>query len=133
MNDVVELVRRGYEAHARRDLATVMALLDPGIEVVQTGLLPWGGVHRGLEGAQRFFRLIAEHTDAIPEPSAYIPAGSDVAVVGTLRGTARASGKPIALDFVHVWTVRDGRLVRFASYIDTPAMLAALGEESARG
>jgi ketosteroid isomerase-like protein len=63
----------------------------------------------------------------------YIPAGNDVAVVGKLRGTARASGKRIDLDIVHVWTVRDGRLLRFAAYIDTPAMLEALGEESARG
>lgn len=133
MNENVELVRRGYEAYARRDVAAVMALLDPGIEVVQTTLLPWGGVHRGLEGAQTFFRLLAEHTDAMPEPLAYIPAGSDVAVVGRLRGTARASGKPIDIDIVHVWTVREGRLVRFAAYIDTPAMLEALGEESARG
>jgi ketosteroid isomerase-like protein len=133
MNDNVELVRRGYEAYARRDVAAVMALLDPEIEVVQTELLPWGGVHRGLAGAQTFFRLLAEHTDAMPEPAAYIPAGSDVAVVGRLRGTARASGKSIDLDIVHVWTVREGRLARFAAYIDTPAMLEALGEESARG
>lgn len=133
MNDDVELVRRGYEAYARRDFAAVMALLDPEIEVVQTELLPWGGVHRGLEGAGTFFRLLAEHTDAMPEPASYIPAGSDVAVVGRLRGRARASGKPIDLDIVHVWTLRDGRAVRFAAYIDTPAMLEALGEESARG
>jgi len=133
MNENVEVVRRGYEAYARQDVAAVMALMDPDIEVVQTELLPWGGVHRGLEGARTFFRLLAEHTDAMPEPVTYIPAGNDVAVVGKLRGTARASGKRIDLDIVHVWTVRDGRLLRFAAYIDTPAMLEALGEESARG
>jgi len=89
MNENVEVVRRGYEAYARHDVAAVMALVDRDIEVVQTELLPWGGVHLGLEGAQTFFRLLAKHTDAMPEPAACIPAGNDVAVVGKLRGTAR--------------------------------------------
>jgi ketosteroid isomerase-like protein len=133
MSDNVELVRRGYEAFARRDFAAMMAMFDPGIEVVQTELLPWGGVHRGLAGAQTFFGLVVQHLDATPEPAAYIPAGSDVVVVGRLRGTARASGKRIDLDIVHVWTVRDGRAVRFMAYVDTPSMLEALGDESARG
>ena len=132
MNDTVELVRRGYEAYARGDFAAVMALLDPELELVQTELLPWGGHHKGVAGAQTFFGLIAEHTDAIPEPTAFIPAGNDVAVVGRLRGHARASGKPIDLDIVHVWTLRDGRAVRFAAWIDTPKMLEALGDESPR-
>ena len=40
MNENVEVVRRGYEAYARQDVAAVMALVDPDIEVVQTELLP---------------------------------------------------------------------------------------------
>jgi ketosteroid isomerase-like protein len=132
MSDNVELVKRGYEAYAKGDFATVMALLDPEIELVQTELLPWGGHHRGLAGAQTFFGLIAQHVDAIPEWRLMVPAGNDVAMVGRLKGRARASGKPIDLDIVHVWTLRDGRAVRFAAWIDTPAMLTALGEESPR-
>jgi uncharacterized protein len=28
---------------------------------------------------------------------------------------------------VHVWELREGKVVRFNAYIDTPAMLEALG------
>ena len=122
----LDVVRRGYAAYARRDLPAILALLDPQVELVQTALLPWGGTHRGLAGAQAFFGGIAQLTDAMPEPHEFIPAGDDVVVVGRLRGTARATGRPLDLDFAHVVTVRDGRFVRFAAYIDTPAMLAAL-------
>jgi ketosteroid isomerase-like protein len=122
----LQLVRQAYAAYAARDVAAIFALLHPDVEIVQTPLLPWGGTHRGLDGARAFFRTIGELTAAIPEPSGYISAGDDVVVVGRLRGQARATGAPIDLAIAHVLTVRDGRIARFAAYIDTPAMLAAL-------
>jgi ketosteroid isomerase-like protein len=120
------LARRLYAAYAARDLPAILAALHPDVEIVQTPLLPWGGTHRGLDGAQRFFRTIAELTAATPEPAAFIPAGDDVVVTGRLRGHARGTGAPIDLAIAHVLTVRGGKVVRFAAYIDTPAMLAAL-------
>ena len=133
MTDHVALVRGGYEAYARQDVAAILGMLDPECEAWQTEELPWGGVHRGHAGAGNFFKLIGDHIEALPEPTTFIPAGNEVAVVGRLRGRARASGKPIDVDIVHVWTFRNGRVIRFAAYIDTPKMLAALGEESAAG
>ena len=124
----LDVVRRGYAAYAARDLPTILALLAPDVELVQTPLLPWGGTHRGVAGAQAFFGRIAQLTDATPEPATFIPAGDDVVVVGRLRGVARATGRPIDLAFAHVVTVRAGRFARFAAFIDTPAMLGALGE-----
>lgn len=122
----LDLVRRAYAAYAAGDVATVFTLLHPEVEIVQTPLLPWGGTYRGVAGAQAFFRSLWEHTAATPEPETFIPAGEDVVVVGRLRGQARATGASIDLAVAHVWTVRDGRVLRFAAYIDTPAMLAAL-------
>jgi ketosteroid isomerase-like protein len=121
------VVRRGYEAYAKRDFAAVFALLHPEVEIVQTPLLPWGGAYRGHAGAREFFGKLGELTEAVPEPSTYISAGDDVVVVARRRGRVRATGAPIDLDVAHVWTVKDGLAVRFAAYIDTPAMLAALG------
>ena len=122
----VELIRRGYEAYARRDFESVFALLHPEVEIHQTEALPWGGTYRGLGQAGEFFRRLGEHTEGTPEPELFIPAGDDVVAVGRLRGRARASGKEYDLAIAHLWSVRDGRVIRFAAYIDTPAMLAAL-------
>lgn len=120
------LVRRLYAAYAAGDTATVFDLLHPEVEIVQTDALPWGGLHHGIAGAQAFFQSIWACTAAVPTPDTYIPAGDDVVVTGRLRGHARATGAAIDLAFAHVCTVRGGRLVRFAAYIDTPAMLTAL-------
>jgi len=40
LNPNVDLVRRGYEAYAERDLLKVVSLFDPEIEIVQTTELP---------------------------------------------------------------------------------------------
>lgn len=127
--DNVELVRSGYRAYARRDFPGVFALLHRDVEIYQTELLPWGGTYRGHEQAREFFRRLNEHTEGQPEPAEFISAGADVVASGRLRGRARATGRAFDLSIVHLWTVREGLIVRFAAYIDTPAMLAALRGE----
>jgi len=62
-----------------------------------------------------------------PEPAVYIPAGKHVAVYGKLRGRATATDRGFELDIVHLWQVTDGKIDRFEAFIDTPAMLRALG------
>ena len=46
---------------------------------------------------------------------------------GDIPATARESGRPLDVPFVHVWTVRDGTLCRFQDYTDTAKVLHALG------
>lgn len=122
----VELVRRGYEAYARGDFAAVFALLDSEVEIYQTSLLPWGGTYRGHEEARAFFRKLNELTEGRPEPTEFISAGDDVVATGRLRGRVRANGSEYDLAIVHLWTVREGLVKRFAAYIETPGMLSAL-------
>lgn len=125
-NEMIDLIKGGYEAHARGDVAGAMAALHPEIEIVQTDVLPWGGVHRGHAGAGTFFRLLAQNLDAKPTPEEYVVAGDQVAVVGRLRGRVRSNGRAFDLRIVHLWTIRDGKVARFEAVIDTPAMLAEL-------
>ena len=124
--DNVELIRRGYQAYAQRDFQSVFALLHPDIEIYQTELLPWGGVYLGHEQARDFFRKLNDHTEGMPEPTNFISAGDDVLAIGRLRGRVRTSRNPYDLAIVHMWSVKDGLIVRFAAYIDTPGMLSAL-------
>ncbi|MBS1718273.1 MAG: nuclear transport factor 2 family protein [Armatimonadetes bacterium] len=125
----LDTIRTAYDAYEAGNFAQVFALLSPSIVITQTDLLPWGGEHRGHEGAREFFRLLGVHTDARPHPVEFVPAGNQVAVFGRLKGSARASGKPIDLAIVHLWTVEGGLITRFEAYIDTPAMLDALAAD----
>lgn len=127
MGEKVELVRSLYSAFEAGDQAAVMAALDPEVEFVQTEELPWGGYYKGApEGIQSFLSKLMSAVDSRVEIQKTWEAGGAVVVVGRSVGTVKASGKPFDVDLVHIWTIRDGKIVRFNPYIDTPAMLEAL-------
>jgi len=123
----IDIVKLGYERYAARDFAGVFGLLADDIVVWQTDELPWGGEHNGHDGARKFFSMLAQYTSATPAPIAFIPAGKHIAVYGKLKGKANSSGASIDLDIVHLWQVENGKIDRFEAFIDTPAMLTALG------
>lgn len=123
----VDTVREVYARYARRDFARVFELLSPDVEITQASELPWGGRFNGLSGAHEFFARLNLHTDGAPDPVMYMAAGNEVAVVGRHRGCARSTGKAFDVSFVHIWTVRAGRMTRWAAFVDTPLMQEAVG------
>jgi ketosteroid isomerase-like protein len=60
------------------------------------------------------------------EPERFVDAGENVVVIGTARGTA-ASGIEAQWRQGYVWTVRDGRAVRFRWFNDPKEALEAVG------
>ena len=115
----VEIVRRIYEASARRDAEAVLALYDPEVE--------WDGSrHRwsevmaaeprwkGHDALRRFFRLYYETWDGFEfDIEELLDAGGDVVSVVTSRARGRSSGVLVEWEEqVAVWTIRDGRAVR---------------------
>lgn len=129
MNDdaaALALVRRMYDAFAAADFDTILEIADPSIEVVQADELPWGGHHHGHDGLGTFMLSLAGTIESAVTHHELFVAGDRVVQVGRTAGTVRASGAPFDIAEVHVWTVREDRVVRFEAYIDTPAMLAAL-------
>jgi ketosteroid isomerase-like protein len=58
-------------------------------------------------------------------------AGDQVVQYGRTAGTARASGRTFDIPECHVWTITDGLVSEVSYYIDTAAMLEALGPTEA--
>jgi ketosteroid isomerase-like protein len=56
-----------------------------------------------------------------------LDAGEHVVVIGVLRGQGQSSGIAVERRQGYVWTVRDGRAVRFAWFNDPTDALAAAG------
>ena len=122
----VEVITGLYEALARRDLPTISSLIDPEIIVSQTRLLPWGGEYHGLEGVQKFFGELFRTIESQLAVEEFVDAGDRVIVIGNTRGRVLATGAEFNIRAVHVWTVKDGKGVRFEPNVDTPKMLEAL-------
>jgi ketosteroid isomerase-like protein len=125
----VELVRRAFEASARRDTAAVLALYDADVEWDASRAQGMeGAVYRGHDGLRRFFREWREAWDRDEyDYEELIDAGSAVVSVATQRGRGRASGLPIARSLVGVWTIEDGLIVRVVWFLDRDDALQAAG------
>ena len=122
----VSTIRSLYDAFGRKDFPAIFAVLHPQVEFYQSALLPWGGIYRGQEEAKRFFTTLVEHVESRVDLDNIIDAGEHIVAVGHSRGRVKASGNAFEVAVVHVWTVRQGKAVRFENYLDTPKMLRAL-------
>jgi len=123
------LVRESYEAFARDDMDTVLAHVHPDIVWHQAQGLPHGGTYHGLDEVRRniFDPLDEEWWDEFTaDPDEFLDAGGEVVVLGRYRGRAKGTGKALDVPFVHIWTLRDGKAVRFRQFLDTAGWVAAL-------
>ena len=114
--DNVETVRRLFRAVEERDLVGVLGAYDPEIAIHEADSLPYGGDHRGHDGAKRhaYGYLRAWNDLQSPEEKKLDATFADAGdhVVAFFRQMAHAAdGKKIDLPVVGVYEVRGGRVV----------------------
>jgi ketosteroid isomerase-like protein len=131
----VEYVREGYRLFAEGDPAFLDRYAhDATISVPET--LPQGGTYASPFEALEFWTTSGELFEgARPEPEEFIRDGDRLVVLGRFHGRSRATGQEVAIPFVHVLRltgadgpVSDHKYTRLDVFIDTAALLAALGD-----
>ena len=124
----VEVVQSAYAAFGRGDVSAILNLIADDVEWKFCGSkdLPYTGTFRTKDEIAKWFASISEVDDILVfEPREFIPAGETVTVIGWERTRARPSGKVFETEWVHVFTTREGRIVRFWGIYDTEASAAA--------
>jgi 2-(1,2-epoxy-1,2-dihydrophenyl)acetyl-CoA isomerase len=128
MTDLAAVVRRIYAALMAGDATTLSELLAPDFEATFAAGLPHGGgVHRGPTAAiQDGWWALGRAFKVRAEPEEWIETvDGRLLVLGTYRGSVRATGRPFEAAFVHLWQERDGRLFRLKQLTDTAQWLSA--------
>jgi ketosteroid isomerase-like protein len=125
-NENIEVVRHIYQAFAHQDLEDLLTLVDPDCVVTQDASLPWGGRRVGHDGVTTFAFALMGATDSAVIAESVFEADGQVIECGRSKGTVRANGNAFDIPEVHIWTLKDGKVVAAYFAIDTPAMLAAL-------
>jgi uncharacterized protein len=123
----VAVVRGFNDALARGDVAGMADFLDPLVEWRAPDSVPWGGTFHGHEGFREFLgKLLEQPAEFRREILEYLDAGERVVVL--LRQMGRPDGGDAEYDVpeVHVWTVRDGKIVDFEGSFDTATVLRTL-------
>ena len=131
----IGLVQSGYAAFGRGDIPTFLSLLDANVEWKTPGTsdLPTAGTRRGPAQVGEFFGTLVSIIDFEHfEPTSFIADGDKVVVTGHEKFKVKATGKAIAGEWCHVFTVRNGKIVAFQEFLDTAALAAELKTAEAR-
>jgi hypothetical protein len=122
----VEVVRSVYDAWARDEILAPAHLLDANIEYVN----PTGAVEEGTrQGLAAFRQAVASVFDGWEawhmEPDELRALGDQVAVVLRYRARGRGSGVELEGRESALWTLRDGKVVRYEWFPDPHEALEA--------
>lgn len=126
----VDTVKDLYAAFERGDLAAVRDKMASGIEWYEAENFPYddGNPYTGpdavLDGV--YGRLMREWEGFTEELESVLDAGERVVTIGRYTGTHRSTGNSVRAQFVHVWTVEDGRIIAFQQYTDTAQFKRAM-------
>ena len=131
MTDAETFVRSLYAAFGRGDLKTILDNLDPAVDWrsnCASATVPWGGRREGLVGATSFFQALSVNLDfEVFEQNEFHEADDTVTVLGRTRARNKKAGHGVFdSEWVHVFTVKNGKLTRFMEFYDTAAIERAL-------
>jgi uncharacterized protein len=122
-----EAVRRIYQLVNDGDLPAVLKMLADDVEMFVFGSakVPWAGHWRGRSGAEQFMTKMGGAAEVKDHPDILMGAGDYVVAIHRPEVRVRATGHDGSFNCVHVWTFREGLVVRFREYADTAAWEAA--------
>ena len=119
----VTLVQSLYAAFGRGDIATILSALTADVHWHVNGRpndFPGIGTWNGPAEVQKFFQTVAEHEDFSEfTPQEFHAADDKVFVLGRYAQTLRKTGRKVASDWCHVFTIKDGKVTSFKEFNDT--------------
>jgi uncharacterized protein len=128
----VQVIKDLFAAFARGDLQSALAVLaeDVDWQSPATRTFPpeitWAAPRHTREQVIQFFQELNGKVQSEPfDISAIIAEGERVVAEGRNQGRVRATGRMYEHDWVMVFTIRDGKIVRHRHYYDTSDVIVA--------
>ena len=124
----LRVVQNLFECFGRGDIPGLIKLLDDDVDwhIKGPSVVPYFGPRRGHDGVLDFFGKVGTSVEFEQiGPDKFFAAGDEVVALGSERGKVKATGKSFENPWAMVFTLRDGKIVRFRSYEDTAAVAEA--------
>jgi uncharacterized protein len=132
----VALAESIYAAFAGGDIPAILNTLDPQAELIFEGsaAIPWAGNRRGIDGWTAFFQAVGQNLDDVVFADTMKPfavQGDHVVFAGRYSARVKSTGKRIDSPLVHLWTMRNGKVVRCQELTNTVIEAAACASGAA--
>jgi ketosteroid isomerase-like protein len=126
-NPNIGLIQNLYAAFGRGDIDSIVGSTTSdtvwGLDGRPTDF-PFLGQHKGHPGVREFFKILAEVHDITSfTPQEFYADADKVFVIGCYSWVMKPSGRVGSSDWVHIWTIRNGKIAASRSLNDT-ALLA---------
>ncbi|MCB0154607.1 MAG: nuclear transport factor 2 family protein [Anaerolineae bacterium] len=118
----IQIVQQLYTAFAKRDINTILSMLSQDVEWGEPDnpFNPAGGTRHGHSGFLEWLNIGKNAEEILVlEPKKMLTDVDSVAIVGFIKCRALSTGKIYESDFVHVITIKDGKIAKFQEFFDT--------------
>ena len=119
----IEIINKGYDAFNAREYAEIISFFAPEMEWIAADnspladKSPYKGTRAIREGV--FGRIEAGYEKLTIRIDEIFGAEDKVVVLGYYDGIPKSNGKESFMQLAHIWTLKDGKPVKFQQYIDT--------------
>jgi len=128
MTPNLQTVQALYAAIARGNMPAILAAMDECMEWNEPESLPYVSQVGPAAIAEKIFAAaFRDVTNLTITPNEFIDGGDVIVALGRYGGRGSRTGIALDTPFVHIWRLRDGKLVYFRTYTDTKHWLDALG------
>ena len=118
----IKLVQSLYSAFSERNVPLMLSMLTEDVEwgEPENPFNPAGGTRIGHSGFLEWIEIGRNAEEILVLlPQKMLTDADSVAVVGHMKCRAISTGRIYESDFVHLITVRDGRICKFQEFFDT--------------
>ena len=126
-----QFVQRLYDSFLDGDIDSVLHAMADDFEWNAPGGAPYNGIRHGRDQMREFFHELRRwvRVDQM-DVDDVIADGEKVVVVGRQRATVIDTGRHFETPWVHVYTLRGGRLATGLALADTHAIASCFGEST---
>ncbi|CAN5486683.1 nuclear transport factor 2 family protein [soil metagenome] len=123
-----QIIEGVYKSFATGDIPGLLGTFDENIEWTEAEGFPYGGTYTGANAILEnvFMKLGGEWEGFAAVPDEILDAGDNIVALGNYSGKFNTTGKSMTVPFAHVWTLQDGKIVKFVQYTDTLKVSEAL-------
>ena len=118
----VSQVQKVYAAFLKRDFETILATLSHDIEWGEPAnpFNPAAGTRYGHDGFLEWVQIGRDSEEILTlEPRKFLTDRDSVAVIGFTKCLAKSTNRVYETDFVHLFTFKDDKIIKFQEFFDT--------------